>query len=230
MEIMPGPASLRDSIQLLTFDCYGTLIDWEAGIHAAIEPLAQRAKVPPAELIQAYIRIEASFEQQPYRRYRVIQAATVRELGKVFRFPVSDVDAEALSASLPQWQPFPDTVDALKRLKTRYALGILSNIDRDLLAASRRLLDVEFDLIVTAEDVASYKPALPHFLKMLSSGLAPRDRVLHVAQSLFHDGRPAQELGLSYVWIDRYGQRDRLGVPMLAAYPDLASLADELGV
>jgi 2-haloacid dehalogenase len=227
---MPTLPELRDHVTLLTFDCYGTLIDWEAGMRSALQPLAAGAKSSLDEIIRDYIRIEASVEQQGYRRYREVQAATLRELGKLHRFRVSDGQAYVLAESLPTWAPFPDTVEALARLRTRYRLGVLSNIDRDLFAASRQLLQTEFDLVITAEDVQAYKPAAPHFLHLLRSGLARREHVLHVAQSLFHDGRPAQELGLHFAWIDRYGQKDPQGVRMAAALPNLASFAEELGV
>ncbi|MCB9850415.1 MAG: haloacid dehalogenase type II [Phycisphaerales bacterium] len=218
---------IANSIELLTFDCYGTLVDWEAGIAASFAELG----VPPDQrddVIDAYVRTEAAIEQQGYQPYREVQAATLAMVARDFGLPFADEQRGHLSRSLPDWPPFADTVAALRRLKNRYKLGILSNIDRDLFAGTRQHLDVEFDLIITAEDVRSYKPAHPHFLAMLEH-IGGRERVLHVAQSLYHDARPAGELHLNYVWINRYGGKADKDVKMLAEFANLAELADALG-
>jgi 2-haloalkanoic acid dehalogenase type II len=219
---------LADKFELLTFDCYGTLIDWEAGIRSSLASLGvpeeQRCQV-----VAAYVRTEAAVEQQGYRSYREVQAATLELLARDFDFGLPDDRRHALSHDLPGWRPFPDTNAALERLRSKYRLGILSNIDRDLLAATCAHLDVDFDTVITAEDVHSYKPAHPHFLRVIQQ-VGDRNRVLHVAQSLYHDGVPASELGLHYVWINRYGNQAARNVPMLAEFADLAGLADALGV
>lgn len=225
---MPQLRTLTDQVELITFDCYGTLIDWESGIRAALAEVGVPHRMLN-EVVDAYVRTEAAVEQQAYRPYREIQAATLRLLAGDFDFPLGPERANILAQQLPAWLPFPDTNAALKRLRTKYRLGILSNIDRDLLAATRVHFDVDFDPVVTAEDVRAYKPAHLHFLRVIQQ-YAERSRVLHVAQSLYHDGVPASELGLNYVWINRYGGRDRQGVPKVAEFADLASLADALGV
>lgn len=218
---------LASRFELLTFDCYGTLIDWEAGIRQVLRQLGVPQNALDA-VCQAYVRNEAAVEQQGYRPYREVQAAVLRLLSRDFDFRVSDDQSGLLSACLPEWRPFADTNAALRRLQSRYRLGILSNIDRDLFAATQAHFDVNFDLVITAEDVQAYKPAHPHFLRMIQQ-VGDRSRVLHVAQSLYHDGAPAAELGLNYVWINRYQGKRRGGVPMLEEFPDLVSLADALG-
>jgi 2-haloacid dehalogenase len=130
-----------------------------------------------------------------------------------------------LAETLPEWRPFPDTNEALRRLKDRYRLGILSNIDQDLFTETARHFEVDFDVVVTAEDVRSYKPGHLHFLKLIED-YADSDSVLHVAQSLYHDGRPAGDLNIAFVWINRYNEVNTEGVTPLAEYPDLKSLAD----
>jgi 2-haloacid dehalogenase len=218
--------SRADQFELLTFDCYGTLIDWEAGIRSCLEGIGVPVR-QLSEVVEAYVRTEAAVEQQAYRPYREVQATTLALLARDFDFRVAEGDQHALSAQLPAWRPFADTNAALQRLRRRYRLGILSNIDRDLLAGTRAHFQVEFDEIVTAEDVRAYKPAHPHFLSAIQK-LGDRARMLHVAQSLYHDGVPAAELGLNYVWINRYGGKNTQAVPSIAEFADLASLADAL--
>ena len=140
--------------------------------------------------------------------------------------PLPPNRVDFLAESLPDWPTFPDTNGALARLKGRYRLGVLSNVDRDLFAATTRKLNVQFDLAVTAQDVRAYKPADAHFERLLTS-YGPREEVLHVAQSLFHDGVPAGELSIPFVWINRYGETNETQVRPLATYPDLRSFADE---
>jgi len=222
-------ADIRDTISLLTFDCYGTLIDWETGIRQNLGGVFELGGAAGDDLIEAYIRTEASIEQQGYRSYREVQTETLRALAASFRLKLPAEKESALSLSLPDWPLFDDTNEALQRLKRRYQLGVLSNIDRDLFAGTCAHLDVEFDLVVTAEDVQSYKPAHPHFFRMLQLAPAEREGVLHVAQSLYHDARPAAELGLHYAWLNRYGQQRPDGVSLIGEFPTLAALADALG-
>jgi len=221
-------ARLAETLDLITFDCYGTLIDWEQGIRGCMTELGAPANLLRT-LVDAYVRTEAAVEQQPYRPYREIQAMTLELLARDFVLPLNHDRRHVLSEHLPSWRPFADTNAALARLAKRFRLGILSNIDRDLLSATRRHFSVEFDLVVTAEDVQSYKPAHPHFLRMIQQ-VSDRGRVLHVAQSLYHDGVPAGELGLHYVWINRYHGKSSKGVSMLAEFADLESFAGALEV
>jgi len=210
----------------LTFDCYGTLIDWSAGLWRSFAKIfgpsvAERKQ----EWFDAYVRTEAEIESGPYRPYREILALVTTRLAKQFNLPLPPDHSARLAEMLPRWAPFPDTKDALARLKKKFRLGVLSNIDKDLFADTARQLGVPFDFIVTAEDVRSYKPALGHFhcLRDKHGGL---DSALHVAQSLYHDGVPANELGLAFVWINRYKEPNRTGVRPLAEFPDLRSFAD----
>jgi 2-haloacid dehalogenase len=195
--------------QALSFDCYGTLIDWEAGIGAALAPWAARNGIAlSAEaLLERYAVAEAREEQEsPSSLYPDILAAAMRNLAAAFEVPATDDDCELLARSVPDWPAFPDSSAALALLATRYKLIILSNVDRESFAGSNARLNVRFDAIVTAEDVGSYKPAARNFDVLLDAagGLgAERGRLLHVAQSLFHDHTPAHRAGLATVWINR---------------------------
>ena len=221
---------LRDSIQLITFDCYGTLIDWNQGISGAFEQLKWTELRPREELLEAYHRQEAAVEQTSYRTYRQVQTAVLKALAGMFQLPLEADSAEALSASLPSWPPFEDTNHALRRLRTRYKLGILSNIDRDLFEKTSRHFDVTFDLVVTAQDAHAYKPAHSHFMQMNEFARQLDGACLHAAQSIYHDARPTAQLGIPFVWINRYNDPAPDGVPMLAEFKKLAELADALGV
>ena len=213
-------------VETVTFDCYGTLIDWAAGLEQSFhqifgDALAGRER----ELFEAYVQTEAAVEAGPYRAYRDVLATTVAGLANRFETDLPADRAGLLADTLTQWKPFADTNEALVRLKERYHLGVLSNIDRDLFDGTARHFDVRFDFVVTAEDVQGYKPGHRHFLKLLESH-AERNSVLHVAQSLFHDGSPAGALGIAFVWINRYNEANETLVRPLAEYPDLKSLAD----
>ena len=234
---MSSLAEVLRRADTLTFDCYGTLIDWRAGLTRSLRglfgPAADRRM---DELFAGYLQIEAEVEAEPYRPYREVLSEVVRRLANrrhrqsrlavrfadAFEFPAERVDD--LARSLPDWPPFADTNEALVSLKQRFRLGILSNIDRNLLAQTARRFDVAFDFVVTAEDVRSYKPGHAHFARLLSEH-AERERVVHVAQSLFHDGVPTGELGIAYVWINRYNDVNTARVQPLGEYADLKSFA-----
>jgi 2-haloacid dehalogenase len=197
----------------LSFDCYGTLIDWETGIVSVLTPWAREAGVDltDEELLQAYAENEELTEREnPTALYPAILADTFRRIGASLGAEVSDEWADRLSASLPSWPAFPDSHDALVSLGKDYKLIILSNVHRAGFTASNALLDIRFDKIITAEDVGAYKPAPNHF-EALDAALAeldvPRQRLLHVAQSLFHDHVPAKRHGLASVWINRRHDR-----------------------
>jgi 2-haloacid dehalogenase len=193
----------------LTFDCYGTLIDWSAGILAALRSiLSDRAQgFSDADLLTMYGRFEADAEKPDangqHKAYREVLREVVDAFGGQFRFTPTDEQRDALPDSIQEWPAFPDTVDSLRMLKTRYKLAVLSNIDRDLFALTAPRLVVELDALVTAQDVGSYKPGRAHFDEGLKRLSLPHDRVLHVAQSLYHDIKPARELGYSTVWVAR---------------------------
>ncbi|HEU0287968.1 MAG TPA: haloacid dehalogenase type II [Nocardioidaceae bacterium] len=193
----------------LSFDCYGTLIDWESGIAAVLSPWASEVglDLDRERLLIAYAGHEARTEwDRPTTLYPEVLAQSFRDTGAELGREVSDEWAERLGGSVPDWPAFPDSADALARLAERYALIILSNVDRTSFAGSNARLGVEFDAIVTAEDVGAYKPRLNHFERLdevIADRGVPRDRLLHVAQSLFHDHGPAKQIGLSSAWINR---------------------------
>jgi 2-haloacid dehalogenase len=197
----------------LSFDCYGTLIDWEAGIAAVLRRWADAHSLDltDEQLLTAFSAHEARAEaDHPADLYPLILARSMRRLGEDLGVSVSDDEAESLAVSVPDWPAFPDSTEALERLARRYRLIILSNVDRDSFAGSNRRLGVAFTSIITAQDVGSYKPSPRNFEALASEverlGIA-EGRLLHVAQSLFHDHVPAKAVGLPSVWINRRHER-----------------------
>lgn len=208
----------------ITFDCYGTLIDWENGISAAFEKVAIANGVPfdRVRTLKLYHKYEHE-EEAAYRKYRDVLSRVARRICFDIGLPLTSL--EFLVDSQQRWRPFPDTNDALQRLARKHKLGILSNIDNDLLALTRRHLTVNIDLIVTAENVASYKPGLKHFEEARRKiGGAPW---IHAAQSFFHDIQPAYHLGIDSAWINRHLEslKDPEVNPLFNG-PDLASFAN----
>ncbi len=217
----------------LTFDCYGTLIDWEAGILAGLRPVVAAAGVTAAddELLEVYAAFEAEAETGPYRRYREILADGLRRVAAHYGLEVGPSQAAAFSDSVGEWPAFPDSAAALAQLHERFRLGVITNCDDDLFARSAARLETAFDWVVTAESVGSYKPDPHNFEAAFERIDVPRERILHVAQSLFHDHVPARRLGLTTVWIDRRHGRPGAGAtPSVEAnpdamFPDMASFA-----
>lgn len=217
--------------EIITFDCYGTLIDWESGIISAFlsEAAIDGVEFRGEEIIEAYAVEEPAIESAPYRSYREVLAETACRVAAMLGWELASDRARFLAASLPAWKPFSDTNSALERLARRFQLGILSNIDDDLLAATRRHFSVDFDLIVTAQQMKSYKPGLAHFQEAVAR--AGERRLLHAAQSYFHDVVPASKLGIPVVWVNRKGIVVCHGGP-LPTYEvrNLMELADLMGV
>ena len=217
--------------EVLTFDCYGTLINWEAGMLPILHRIlsAHSHDLDDATLLKLYGDFEQRAEQAPFRPYREVLASVVRQFGKELGFTPTSEEIRSLADSLPNWKPWPDTVGALNALKSRYRLAIVSNVDDDLFAATRPQLGVEFDEVITAQQAQAYKPSLRIFELALSRINAPAHRVLHVGQSIYHDVIPAQSLGLATVWVNRPSARPGVGaVKAAAAKPDVTvtSLAD----
>jgi len=213
-----------DRFQALSFDCYGTLVDWETGILGALRPIILKYGVACDDdrLLDLYAAAESEIEAGPYRTYREVLREVARRLATALSFRPSPADIEALPESLPSWPPFPDTVPALQALSKRFRLAIVSNTDDDLFAATRRRLPVDFALVVTATQMHSYKPAPAHFTRTLEGLGVGREALLHVAQSLFHDIVPARALGLRTVWVNRRaGRRGSGATPPAEARPDL---------
>jgi 2-haloacid dehalogenase len=204
-----APTMRLSDFDALSFDCYGTLIDWESGISAVLAPWAAErgVRLTSEQLLERFAIAEAREEARtPDALYPEILAATMRSLGEGTGGAVDAAQCERLARSVPEWPAFADSPEALATLSTRYALVILSNVDRKSFAGSNARLGVRFDAVITAEDVGSYKPAARNFALLLDTagGMGiERERLLHVAQSVFHDHVPAKAAGLSTVWINR---------------------------
>jgi 2-haloacid dehalogenase len=213
-----------DRFTYLTFDCYGTLIDWERGILAALRPVLDCHGIAISDdaALELYGELESAVETGPYLPYRELLATVMDGFGERLGFVPSADERAALAVSVGDWPPFPDTVEALRALADRFQLVILSNIDDDLFALSARHLGVAFAAVVTAQQVGSYKPDPRNFDALLARLDTAPDRVLHVAQSLFHDIAPANALGLTTVWVNRRHDRPGSGAtPPAMARPDL---------
>jgi len=222
---------MNDAFELITFDCYGTLIDWEQGIVTAFQQEATRSgmTLEPSAIIAAYHASEQAVESAAYLAYRDVLTETAQRVATRLGLSIESERAAFLAESLPHWKPFADTNQALERLAQRYSLGILSNVDDDLLAMTRRHFTVEFDVIVTAQQVGSYKPAHGHFRE--ARRRAGETRWLHAAQSYFHDVVPARTLNIPVAWVNRKQEQPDAGGPL----PDievanLTELANRLGV
>ena len=201
----------------LTFDCYGTLIDWETGILAGLQPLAARAggKLPDDAILEAFARHEAAQEAEtPDMLYSKLLSVVHARIAKEWGVAITAEEDARFGASVPDWPAFPDSAEALGYLKQHFKLGILSNVDRESFKGSNRRLGVEFDWIVTAQDVGSYKPSLRNFERMISTlaadGVA-KGEILHTAESLFHDHVPANKMGLASAWVFRRHDKEGFG-------------------
>jgi 2-haloacid dehalogenase len=222
----------------LTFDCYGTLIDWETGLLRALRDILSAHGTPCEDepLLRLFAEAEGTLEAGPYRPYREVLVEALKRIAAALGFAPAAGERDALARSLPGWPAFADTVPSLEALGRRYRLAIVSNVDDDLFAGTAPHLGIPFDAVVTAQQVGSYKPATPHFHRVLERLGLPKERVLHVAQSRFHDIAPARALGWSTVWVNRRAGRkgsgatpDKDAVPHLEV-PDLATLVARAGL
>jgi len=227
-----------DDFAVLTFDCYGTLIDWETGILDALRPVfaAHRVDLTPERTLELYGELESAAERGPYREYKAILRTVLEGLGTRFGFTATANELEQFSTSVKDWPAFPDSAAALQALHKKFRLAIVSNIDDDLFAHSAQRLQVRFDWIITAQQVKSYKPSLNNFRMAFERIGVPQNRILHVAQSLFHDIAPANALGLSSVWVNRRHKKEGSGATPEAQarpdleVPDLRTLAEKIGL
>jgi 2-haloacid dehalogenase len=186
-----------------TFDCYGTLIDWNGGIRRELVRVFGEERADAQ--LDRYHDVEPALQAGGERSYRDVMTETMRELGA----PENEVDG--LAQALPSWEPFPEVRDALEEARKRgWKLAILSNTDRDFIEASQERIGVEFDMSIVASEIGSYKPGRRHWLTFFEQSGAERDRHVHVAQSHFHDVVPASALGLNSIWINRYGEEHEL--------------------
>jgi 2-haloacid dehalogenase len=227
-----------DRFEILTFDCYGTLIDWETGIVDAVRPVLTRHGVgaDDGKILETYATIEPKQQEGDFIRYALLLRLVMTEMSLRFRFDASVEELDAISSSIEEWKAFPDTVEALKKLKQKFKLAIISNIDDKLFEATAKRLEVPFDWVITAQQARAYKPSHQIFEYAFSRFQIPRELVLHVAQSLYHDIAPARALGLSAVWVNRRHGIDGPGatppaeaVPDMEV-PDLQSLVQAIGL
>ena len=200
-------------ITTISFDCYGTLIDWEAGILNVLRDLLARhnQSLPDTKILELYGEFEAQAETGSYQSYRKVLESVIRSFADRFHFEATSAELRSLHESVPAWPPFPDTVTALRCLQERHQLALISNIDDDLLAETRKHLEVEFGAMITAEQARSYKPSLNNFQLALRSLAISPDHLLHAAQSIYHDVVPARSLGISTVWVNRESARPGIG-------------------
>jgi 2-haloacid dehalogenase len=210
--------------EVLTFDCYGTLIDWETGIIDASRAAFGRAGADGL-FLEAFARHEARLEAGEYRPYRQILGEVLDALGREVGVAPTAEQRSRFAASVGDWPPFADSPPALRRLATRYRLGVVTNCDDDLFERSQARLGIEFTWVVTAQQVRSYKPSHRNFEVAIERIGLQRARILHVAQSLYHDHVPAKELGLTTAWIDRrHGREGGGATPPATAAPDIIAV------
>ena len=238
----PGPRMTRagthsldpDRVRALTFDCYGTLIDWESGILSAVRPVlrAHGRDVDDESVLRLYARLESEIERHEFRPYRSVLLGVMDGFGRELGFVPDARQRAALVDSIGAWPPFPDTVGALRALGTRYRLGIVSNVDDDIFSMTAATLQVPFDWVVTAQRVGAYKPSPRMFEAAIERLGVPREAILHVAQSAYHDVAPARALGLATVLVRRRGSGATPHDPVMAdlEVPDLASLVSALRI
>lgn len=222
------------TFQCLSFDCYGTIVDWEAGILAALGPVLARHGVsaPEAEQLRLFAEGEAALEAGPYRRYREVLGGVLGHIGVALGFAPSDAERHAFAESVGDWPPFDDSIEALTRLGRSHRLIVLSNVDDDLFAGTARRLGIAFDAVFTAERIRSYKPSPRNFDYLIEHAGVERSRILHCAQSLYHDIGPARAAGLATVWVNRQTGRQGSATPAADATPDatVGSLTELVGL
>jgi 2-haloacid dehalogenase len=227
-----------DDFAVLSFDCYGTLIDWETGIWQALEPIFSNHNILMGreQALERYAAFESEIEAGPYIEYKQVLRRVLEGFGALLSFTPTAAELLHFSESVRDWPAFPDSGDALRALQRKYKLAIISNIDDDLFAHSAQRLQVTFDTIVTAQQVRSYKPSLNNFQTAFQRIGLPPAKILHVAQSLFHDHVPAKSLGLATVWVNRRQGQAGSGATLPAEarpdleVPDLQTLAQTIGL
>ena len=210
--------------KVLTFDCYGTLIDWESGIFSALRPIlaAHDRSITDSAILEMYSDLEVEAERGEFQPYREVLQTVVRGFGRRLGFTPTAAEMSSLPQSLAAWRPFSDTVPALLELKKRYQLAVISNVDDDLFAATAPQLKISFNHVITAGQARCYKPCLEIFKMALARIGVPPAQVLHIGQSIYHDVIPAKSLGISTVWVNRPSPRPGAGAAKPAlGNPDL---------
>ena len=231
-----------NQFEVVSFDCYGTLIDWERGILPPLKQLLSNREIDFSDdgTLELFAEFESELEndKNDYIEYRKILQKIVKRFGQRFNFEPTETESgteiNCLVDSIKNWQPFPDTVAALSALKQKYKLAVISNIDDDLFAGTAKHLKVEFDWLITAEKVRSYKPSTRNFEIALETMGIPPEKLLHVAQSVYHDIVPATSMGISTVWVNRRQDKTGFGATMPASgkpdleVPDLKTLVESI--
>ena len=223
-------------IDVISFDCYGTLIDWESGILEALSSFRSDygVRATDDQILEQYAALEAVMESGEYLPYKDILRGVMRGFTRRVSVPEERFDVDVIVKSLPNWRPFPDTVESLRRMKKHCRLAIISNTDDDLFAQTAKALEVPFDFVITAEQVGAYKPSTRNFTRALEVFGIEKDNWLHAAQSRFHDVAPARSLGIATVWVNRRAGKKGEGATALSnaipdlEVPDLRTLADRV--
>ena len=232
-----------NQFEVVSFDCYGTLIDWERGILPPLKQLLSNREIDFSDdgTLELFAEFESELEkdENDYIEYRKILQEIVKKFGQRFNFEPTETESgteiNCLVDSIKNWQPFPDTVTALSALKQKYKLAVISNIDDDLFAGTAKHLKVEFDWLITAEKVRSYKPSTRNFEIALETMGIPPEKLLHVAQSVYHDIVPATSMGISTVWVNRRQDKTGFGATLPASgqpdweVPNLKTLVEAIG-
>lgn len=215
---------------LITFDCYGTLIDWESGMKNALRNLTKRRNISfdIESLPERYIENELEIEKEGYRKYKEVLGLGVRRLFEEKGIMLFSEEEKIFADSINTWPPFNETTEVLRKIKEKYKLAMLSNIDEDLIKHSIKLIGTEFDGVITAEQVKSYKPSHGHWKRMMDVFKIPKENVLHVAASYVHDIVPAKELGFQAVWINRKNEKPKAGIKPDHEFRDLRPLVNLL--
>ncbi|MEM1665785.1 MAG: haloacid dehalogenase type II [Nitrososphaerota archaeon] len=215
---------------VLTFDCYGTLVDWESGAKQVfIRILSKKKKnIPVDELLSRWLEEDFRQVQGPYRPYKEILKISLKQVMDSFGMDYSETDGEEFVSSIKSWKPFPDVEPALKSLKQKYKLAIISNIDNDIITESVKLMGIDFDYIITAEDARAYKPSRKIFEYAIERLGLKKDRILHVSFSPDYDLIPAKSLGMYVAWLDRKGVSGKSQFEYDYKFKDLLQLRDVL--
>ena len=213
----------------LTFDCYGTLIDWRAGIERELARVLGSVKLSGQRLLAAYLEAEKS-QESAYKKYREVLRKTVVSMSGVLAVEVTGAAAQEFASSVPRWPPFPDTAKFLREVGSKgFKRYILSNVDTDLLEETISRHGLEVDGYVTAEEVGSYKPNPAHWIRFMEKSGAQKRSVLHCAQSVYHDILPTQSMGIASAWVNRYDEKLGPGVEPSFICDSLENLARALG-
>jgi 2-haloacid dehalogenase len=209
--------------QYMTFDCYGTLIDWETGLIRSIEPILKKyeKRIKPLEILSLYSKFESEAENKKFVKYSEILIEVMEKILLSYNIDPAPGDERSLVNGIKQFKPFKDTIDALKIFRQKYKLGLVTNTDNDIFEITNKTLEVNFDYVLTSEDIRCYKPATRFFLKMIEDLKCRPQEIVHVAQSIYHDIQPVKKLGIMSVHINRSEYRQRFG-----ATPEAAGKAD----